>query len=75
MVSGLVLEHETLVADNASELGGLLDGPRADVGPLLVLLLALGLVGGLLGVRGLPSGLPVVGELLVEGGLDDGGLC
>lgn len=62
MVSGLVLYNETLVADHALEDNGLFDGPCADVRPLL-----LGrLVVLLLGVRGLPSCLPVICELLEE---------
>jgi hypothetical protein len=48
MMSCLVLEHKTLVALNASEDGGLLDLPGADVLPFLLGVL-------LLGVRGLPS--------------------
>lgn len=71
MVSGGVLDDKTLVALDALEDGGLLDRPLADVSPLLVLLLVLGL---LLGVGGLPALLPVVGELLDEVTLDGGGL-
>lgn len=68
MVSGRVLHNETLVALHALVNGGLLDGPLADVSPLLIV------AGVLLGVGRLPSGLPVIGELLKEGSLECGGL-
>lgn len=71
VVSSSVLDNKTLVALNALEDGGFFNGPLADVGPLLVLLLAIRL---LLGVRGLPAGLPVIGELFKEVGLDGGRL-
>jgi hypothetical protein len=64
-----VLQHQTLVALNALEDGGLLDGPLSNVGPVL---LRLGIL--LLGVRWSPSLLPVVGELLQEGSFEGGGL-
>ena len=67
MVGGLVFEHEALVALDCAERGGLLDGPLADVLPLLL--------GILLCVRDAPSVLPVVCELLEEGSLDCGGLA
>lgn len=72
MVSSGVLDNETLVALNSLVDDGLLDGPLADVGPFLTLLFGAGRV--LLRVRGLPSLVPVVGELLKEVGLDGGGL-
>lgn len=73
MVGGRVLDDETLITLDTLELVGLLNGPFTNVGPLLLLLLLrAGQV--LLGVGGLPSLLPVVGELLEEVGLDSGGL-
>jgi hypothetical protein len=68
-VSSLVLDNETLVALDALQDSGLLDGPGTDVRPLLVVGLDV-----LLCVRGLPSALPVVCELLEEGSLECGGL-
>ena len=65
MVSSLVLDDETLVALNALQDGGLLDGPVADVCPLLIVGLDV-----LLCVRGLPSVLPVICELLEERSLE-----
>lgn len=72
MVSSGVLDDETLVALHSLEDGGLLDGPLPNIGPFLALLVGSGRA--LLRVRGLPSLLPVVGELLKEVGLDGGGL-
>lgn len=70
VVSSLVLEDETLVAFDTLVDDGLLDLPVADKAPLL-----LGLsISLLLGVGRLPSGRPVVGELLKERGLDVGRL-
>lgn len=69
-MGSLVLDDETLVALDALQDSGLLDGPVADVGPLLVVGLDV-----LLCVRGLPSALPVVCELLEEGRLECGGLA
>lgn len=69
MVSSLVLDDETLVALNTLQDGRLLDGPGANVRPLLIVGLDV-----LLCVRGLPSALPVVCELLKERGLECGGL-
>jgi hypothetical protein len=66
MMSCLVLEHKTLVALNASEDGGLLDFPGADVLPFLLGVL-------FLGVRGLPS--RIVQELLEEIRRDGCWLC
>jgi hypothetical protein len=65
VVSSLVLDDQTLVALDALEDGGLLNGPGTNVRPLLV-------VGAdiLLCVRRLPSALPVVCELLEEGSLE-----
>lgn len=68
VVSGLVLEHETLVAGDSTEHGWLLDGPGTNVLPLLLGLL-------LLGVRDSPSVLPVIGELLEERSLECGWLA
>jgi hypothetical protein len=56
-MSSLVLEHETFVALNTLENGGLFDLPGADVLPFFLSVL-------LLGVRGLPS--RVIQELLEE---------
>jgi hypothetical protein len=70
MVSSLVLDDETLVALNTLQDGGLLDGPVTDVCPFLIVGLDV-----LLGVRGLPPGLPVVCELFKERCLECGGLC
>lgn len=67
VVSSFVLEDKTLVSLNTTEDTWLLDGPGTDVSPLLFSSL-------LLGVRGLPSRLPVVGELLEEVCLERGGL-
>ena len=64
VVGGRVLDDQTLIALNTLEDGGLLDSPLANVGPVL-----LGLRVVLLGVGPLPSGLPALGELLQEGGL------
>lgn len=71
-MSGGVLDHKALIALNALEDGRLLYGPLSNVGPLLVLLL--GARGVLLGGGGLPAGIPAVGELLKEVGLDGGRL-
>lgn len=67
VVGSLVLENKTLVALDGAEDSGLLDRPGADVGPFLLGAL-------LLGVRRLPSRVPVVGELLEEGSLERRGL-
>lgn len=67
VVGGLVLEHETLVASHAAKHAGLLDLPCANVCPLLLGVL-------LLGVRCLPAALPVVCELLEERSFECGGL-
>ena len=69
VVSSRVLDDQTLVALNTLEDSGLLDRPLANVGPVLI---GLGVI--LLCVRALPSGLPVVGELLKEGSLKGGRL-
>jgi len=63
VVSGLVLEHETLVAVDGAEHSWLLDRPGTDVLPLLFGLL-------LLGVGHSPSVFPVIGELLEEWGFE-----
>lgn len=67
VVGSLVLQDQTLVAVDASEDGRLLDVPGADVLPLLLGVL-------LLGIGSLPSGFPVVGELLEEGSFEGSGL-
>ena len=69
VVSSLVLHDETLVTLDTLQDGGLLNGPVTDIRPFLIVGLDV-----LLGVRGLPPGLPVVCELLKERGLECGGL-
>jgi hypothetical protein len=71
MVSSLVLDYKTLVSDHSVENSGLLDGPIANVGPLLS---GFGLVVLLLCVRSLPSALPVICELFEEGRFEVCGL-
>jgi hypothetical protein len=66
VVGGLVFDDQALVALHSLEDGGLIDGPIADVGPLLGRILVL----FLLGVRWLPPRVPIVGELLKETSLD-----
>lgn len=73
VVSSRALDNKTLVALDALELVGLLDGPLANVGPFLFALLV-GAGSILLGGGNLPSLLPVVGELLEKITLDGGGL-
>ena len=68
-MSGLVLDDQSLVALHALQHRRLLDGPGADVSPLLVIALDI-----LLRVRGLPPRLPVVGKLLKEWCLEFCGL-
>lgn len=70
VVSSLILDDKTLVTLHTLQNSRLLDGPVADVCPLLVISLDV-----LLCVRSLPSSLPVVCELLEERSLDCGGLC
>jgi hypothetical protein len=72
MMGGLVLDDQTFVALNALQLGRLLDGPVADVGPFLLGAGACLLF--LLGVRRLPPCVPVICELFKERGLQTGGL-
>jgi hypothetical protein len=69
VVSSLVLDNQTLVTLHALQHGRLLDGPGTNVRPLLIVGLDV-----LLRVRRLPSGLPVVCELLEEWRLELGGL-
>jgi hypothetical protein len=69
VVSGRVLDNKTLVALDTLEDGRLLNGPLADVSPVLI---RLGVI--LLRVGALPAGLPVAGELLEEGSLERGRL-
>lgn len=69
VVSGRVLHNQTLITLHSLEDGGLLNSPLANKGPIL-----LGLGVNLLRVRGLPPGLPVVSELLQEGGFQGSGL-
>lgn len=63
MMSCGVLDHKTLVTFHALVDMRLLDGPFSYVCPFLILV---GPLGVLLGVRGLPSRFPIVGELLDE---------
>ena len=63
MMGSLVLDNKTLLALHSLEDMGLLNRPFSNVSPLLI-----GTGGILLGVGRLPSCLPVVGELLDEGG-------
>jgi hypothetical protein len=70
VVGSGVLDDKTLIALYSLVLCGLLNSPFTDICPFLVLLV--GVV--LLGVGGLPSLVPVVGELLKEVRLDGGGL-
>lgn len=65
MVSSRVLDNKTLITVDSLVLNGLLDGPLANVCPFL---LGTGCI--LLRVRGLPSLVPIVGELLKEVGLE-----
>ena len=69
-MSGRVLDNETLITLHALVDDGLLNGPLADVSPLL---LGIG-AGLLLGVGRLPARVPVIGELLEEGSLELGRL-
>lgn len=64
VVGGRVLDNQTLVAHHTGEDGRLLNCPLANVSPVL---LCLGVI--LLRIRALPPSLPVIGELLEEGGL------
>ena len=68
-MSSLVLQHKTFVAVQALVDKRLLNLPCSNVCPFLLVRL-----GVLLGVGCLPSGLPVVGELLKERGVDVAGL-
>ena len=69
VVGSLVLDDQSLVTLHALQHGRLLNRPSANVSPLFVVGLDI-----LLRVRGLPSGFPVIGELLQEGGFKFGGL-
>lgn len=68
VVGGCVLYNQTFVTLHALVNMGLLDSPFSDVGPFLIFLLGVFVI--LLGVGWLPSGLPIVCELLDEIGLD-----
>lgn len=70
MSSG-VLHDQPLVALDAFIDMRLLDGPFAHVGPLFILIRSLCV---LLGMRRLPSGLPIIGELFYKVCFDIGGL-
>jgi hypothetical protein len=69
VVGSRVLDDQALVLLDALEHRGLFYGPLADICPLL-----LGGLVVLLGVRFLPSLVPVIGELLEERGLQLRGL-
>lgn len=69
-MGGGVLDNKTGIALHALVHLGLFHGPLADVGPLLLIITA----SILLRMGGLPTGVPAVGELLEELGLDVGGL-
>ena len=69
VVSGRVLDDETLVALHALQDGRLLDGPLAHVGPVFLRRRIL-----LLSMRRGPPGGPVLGELLQERRLQRGRL-
>jgi hypothetical protein len=71
MMSSCVLDNQALVAFHAFEDMRFFDSPLSNICPFLVLVRALGI---LLGVRWLPSCLPVVCELLDEVGLQLCGL-
>lgn len=71
VVGSGILDDETGVALHALVNGRLLNGPLANVGPLL---LVVGALGVLRGVRRLPSRVPALAELLEEVGLDGGRL-
>lgn len=64
-----ILDDQTLVSLNTLEDRGFLNGPFADVRPVL-----LGLGVFLLRMRGIPSRLPVIGKLFQERSLKLGGL-
>jgi len=70
MMSSLVLDNEAFVALNTLENSWLFDGPSADILPLLFSVL----IGFFLGMRCLPSCIPVICELLEERSLEFGGL-
>ena len=72
VVSGGVLDNKTLIALDTFDLERLLDRPLADVSPFLRVFVGAGHV--LLRMGRLPPGLPVIGELLEEIGLNGGGL-
>ena len=64
-----VLHDQTLITSNAWQDGRLFNRPLANVCPIFI---ALGVL--LLGVRGLPSRIPVFGKLFEEGSFEVGGL-
>lgn len=67
VVSGCVLNNQTLITLHTLEDGRLLNSPFSNICPFLVFV---GILGVLLGVRWLPSLFPVVCELLDEVTLD-----
>ncbi len=67
VVSGCILNNETFITFHSLEDSWLLDSPFSNVCPFLILVRALCV---LLGVRWLPSSLPVVCELLDEVAFD-----
>jgi hypothetical protein len=69
VVSGRVFHNETFVTIQTLEDDGFLDSPLANIGPFF-----LGTLHVFLGVRGLPSFLPVICELLKEFSLEVGRL-
>lgn len=69
VVSGLVLDDQTVVSLNALENGRLLNGPGTDVSPFFLAVLDV-----LLSGRWLPPRFPVVGELFQEGSFQGSGL-
>lgn len=71
MMGSCVLHNQALITLHSLEDVWLFNSPFADVCPLLVLVRTLGI---LLGVRWLPSCLPIVCELLDEIALDSGRL-
>ena len=72
VMSSSVLDNKTLVTFHSLEDVRLFYSPLSNICPFLILLA--GTLGVLLSMRRLPSGLPIIGELLEEVGFDDGRL-